>query len=119
MLNERWAKRILRAKKNDVVASSDVVECKLIDRETSLIGVTMGNCVKGHEKIMNYLQKENESGHPYNLDMLVNSFNLNQHLRESFLGAEVTEDEFSYTISFPMGTKTIEYKLSRKAVDNE
>lgn len=116
MLNDRWAKRILRAAKTDVISSAatNVLIVNIKDRECE-----MKNCVKDNEKIMNYLQKENVSGHAHNLDMLLNSLNLNQHLREAFLNAEVTEDDISYKLRFPFGTKTIEYILSKKAVDDK
>lgn len=117
MLNDRWARRMLRAAKTEVVSSDipqGIIEATLIDRECE-----MKNCVKDHEKIMEYLQKDNNCGHAHNLDMLINSLNLNQHLREAFWQAEVTEDPENncYVISFPFGVKTIEYKLSMKAVD--
>lgn len=116
MLNNRWEKRIMRAAKTEVIASStksEIIESKVLDRECE-----MKNCVKDNEKIMEYLQKENESGHAHNLDMLLASLNVNQHLREQFLNAEVIENEDKYVISFPFGAKTIEYKLSKKAIDN-
>lgn len=117
MLIDRWAKRIMRAAKTEVVSSSpeDIgFTYSIIDRECE-----MKNCVKDHEKIMNYLQQDNTAGHAHNLDMLLASLNLNQHLRESFLSAEVIEDEISYKLQFPFGIKTIEYILSKKAVDSE
>lgn len=116
MLNDRWAKRILRANKTEVISNSDkdTVEAKIIDRECE-----MKNCVKDNEKIMNYLQQENASGHAHNLDMLLGSLNLNQHMREAFLSAEVNEEENAYTLSFPFGTKDIKFILSKRAVDNE
>ena len=123
MLNDRWAKRIMRATKTEVISGSpdkEIIEAKIYDRECE-----MRNCVQNHERIMNYLQKENASGHAHNLDMLLASLNINQHLREAFLSAEVSLFEGSdkesdyYLISFPFGIKTIEYKLSKRAVDSE
>ncbi len=121
MINQRWEKRLLRAKKADVISSVPIPEidawefsCDIKNRECE-----MKNCVKDNEKIMSYLQNENHSGHAHNLDMLLSSINLNQHLREAFLSAEVIEDAENncYTLSFPFGTKMIEFKLSKKAVD--
>lgn len=117
MINQRWEKRILRAKKTEVISSANTdAEFKIIDRVCE-----MKNCVKDNEKIMEYLQKENAGGHAHNLDFLLSSLNLNQHLREAFLNAEVTEDAENncYKLSFPFGIKTIEFILSKKAVDNE
>lgn len=115
MINGRWAKRIMRAAKTEVITGSvdkEIVEPKVFDREFE-----MKNCVKDHEKIMNYLQKDNTCGHAHNLDMLLASLNVNQHLREQFLNAEVKEENDKYIICFPFGTKTIEYKLSKRAID--
>lgn len=117
MLNDRWAKRIMRAAKAEVISGSpdkDIIECRIFDRECE-----MKDCVKDNEKIMNYLQKENHSGWAHNLDMLLASLNVNQHLREAFLHSSVTEDAENncYILSFPFGIKTIEYKLSKRAVD--
>jgi hypothetical protein len=115
MLNNRWHKRILRAAKTEVVFGApdkDIVESNMFDRECE-----MNNCVKDNEKIMNYLQKDNASGHAHNLDMLLSSLNVNQHLRDEFLKAEVKEEADKYVIRFPFGQKTIEYKLSKKAID--
>ena len=120
MLNDRWAKRIMRAAKTEVVIgnSNDAVEARIVDNK--LEGNIVNNCVKNHEAIMTYLKKENASGHAHNLDMLLNSLNVNQHLREAFLSASVKEDAENncYIIEFPFGIKTIEYKLSKKAIDN-
>lgn len=116
MLNERWQKRILRAKPSDVTPPITIegISARIIDGES-----TVTNLVKNHEKLMEYLQKDNDSGHAHNMDMLVASLNVNQHLREAVLSGEVTEDETNnmYVIRFPFGTKTIEYKLNKKAVD--
>jgi len=117
MLNDRWAKRIMRAAKTDVISgppTNDIIKPKITDRECE-----MKDCVKDHEKIMNYLQKENHGGHAHNLDFLLASLNLNQHLREAFLSAAVTEKDDFYILNFPFGTKTVEFILSKKAVDNE
>lgn len=133
MLNEGWAKRILRARKTEVVASDYITTASDTIHEVPPQGddftfacyvysdedFKMPNCVKDNEKIMHYLQKENASGYAHNLDMLLGSLNLNQHLREAFLSAEVSEDDTSYKLRFPFGTKTIEYILSKKAVDAE
>lgn len=128
MLNERWHKRILRAKKTDgkVKLNTEILEASMKELEwanpstqTSMLKWKDRMRVKNHVKLMEYLQKDNDSGHAHNMDMLVSSLNMNQHLRESVLDAEVTEDEEKnmYVISFPFGTKTIEYKLNKKAVD--
>ena len=144
MINQRWEKRLLRAAKTIFTSKENIaleefrmenplpferlimvakdnegnllMQAAIIERECE-----MKNCVKDNEKIMNYLQNENHSGHAHNLDMLLASINLNQHLREAFLSAEVIEDAENncYTLSFPFGTKMIEYKLSKKAVDAE
>jgi|SRR5580698_5033640 hypothetical protein len=117
MLNERWHKRILRAKPSDITAPVIIegISARIIDGENK-----MANLVRNHEKLMEYLQKDNDSGHAHNMDMLVASLNVNQHLREAVLDGEVTEDEANnmYVIRFPFGNKTIEYKLNKKAVDN-
>lgn len=118
MLNDRWAKRILRAAKTEVIASDvklpEEFKSNIINRDCK-----MKNCVKDHAKIMEYLHRENTSGHAHNLDMLLASLNINQHLREAFLSAEVTERDGMYILSFPFGVKKIEYILSKKAVDND
>lgn len=123
MLNHVWAKRLMRAAKREAINGSpkkEIIETKIYDRECE-----MKNCVQNHERIMNYLQKENVSGHAHNLDMLLASLNVSQHLREAFLSAEVSlfegenKDNDYYLIQFPFGIKTIEYKLSKKAVDSE
>lgn len=116
MLNERWHKRILRAQRSDVTMSTtiDGISARVIDGDCN-----MTNLVKDNEKLMEYLQKDNDSGHAHNMDMLVASLNVNQHMREAVLSGEVTEDAENnmYLIRFPFGTKTIEYKLNKKAVD--
>jgi hypothetical protein len=125
MLNDRWAKRIMRAAKADVIIGSpdkDIIESRIIDRQLKDEEAhQMTNLVKDNEKIMDYLQRDNKSGWPHNLDMLLASLNVHQHLREAFLSSSVTEDAENncYIISFPFGIKTIEYKLNKKAVDAE
>ncbi len=132
MINQRWEKRLLRAKKGgsdnlplkvplaDIDAwefSSNIIEYNEMKDSEINIAKTF---VKGHEKIMLYLQKENHSGHAHNLDMLLDSVNINQHLREAFLSAEVKEDAENncYNLSFIFGPRIIEFKLSKKGVDN-
>lgn len=113
MLNDRWQKRILRAQYNkDVIAHDDDV---IISVQT---GVEMGGCVKYNEKLMDYLQAENASGHATNCDMLIASVNPIQHMREAILTANVSADDDYYIIKFPFGVKTIELKLTKKAVDD-
>jgi len=113
---DRWAKRMMRAPKTDVIASPSMMN----DLEINITeNKVMENCVKDHEKIMAYLQKENTCGHAHNLDMLIASVNLNQHLREAVLFSQVKEVDNYYSISFPFGVKIIEFKISKKAIENE
>ena len=116
MLNHRWQKRILRATASNVDApiTIDGVYSSITEREHD-----MTNLVKDNEKLMEYLQKDNNSGHAHNMDMLIASLNVNQHLREAILNAAVTEDGENnvYIVRFPFGAKMIEYKINKKAVD--
>jgi hypothetical protein len=114
MLNNRWLRRILNATKTDVMTSEPSGDWAIIDGENEML-----NKVQDNSKLMEYLQKDNISGHATNLDMLLSSLNLHQHLREAFLSASCTIDAENnlYVITFPFGTKTIEYKLSTKAID--
>lgn len=119
MINQRWEKRILRAQQSKVVAATNngdfIVE--IIDNED----IPVHNHVKDNEKLMNYLQKDNVSGHATNMDMLASSVNLMQHIREAILEAEYQTDLVSgnYAMRFPFGTKIITFTLSAKAVDGE
>lgn len=116
MLNGRWEKRILRATpKPEIIVNNDDVIVEVLIRA----GADMMECVKYNEELMNYLQKENASGHETNCDMLVASVNPIQHMREAILNARVSfdNDENCYLLKFPFGIKEITLKLSKKAVD--
>jgi len=105
MLNGRWAKRILRAEKTEVISSCEPPDG--IEHNISASDVRHQDMVKDNEKIMNYLQKENVSGHAHMLDMLLDSLNINYHLREAFLHASVTEADDAYVLNFPFGLKRL------------
>lgn len=118
MLNDRWQKRILRAQQSKLIGivNNGDFYSEIIDNED----IPVHNHVKDNEKLMNYLQKENASGYPTNMDMLAHSVNILQHMREAILYAEYvepTEEINYYSIDFPFGGKIVKYKLSKVAVD--
>jgi len=120
MINQRWEKRILRAQQSKVVAATNNGDftSEIIDNEEKPVH----NHVKDNEKLMKYLQKDNVSGYPTNMDMLANSVNILQHMREAILDAEYVEpnDESDYySVNFPFGGKIIKFKLSKVAVEKE
>jgi hypothetical protein len=108
MMNERWERRLLRAKKLE----GEVMQDLSIDHEN--------NMVKKNEKLMEYFQKDHSVGYANNLDMLIASLNVQQHTREAILNSLLNfDDDGNYIISFMFGCKMIEYKLSKKAVEHE
>lgn len=123
MINKRWEKRMLRATKTDVITRGYNSEFTFTitdnDDENSWRRLGMLACAKDHEKIMNYLQKESNSGYAHNLDMLLASLNWNQHGREAILNSLLMEEDEYYILKFPFGIKNIEFILSKNAVDAE
>lgn len=108
MLNEKWHRKLLRTKTSsrefngvDITTESDI-----------------SNKVKSNEKIMNYFINKNFSGYENNLEALIASLNIHQHTRDAILNSELIEEKDCYKINFVFGDKLIEYKISKKSVDN-